>query len=627
MHKQAETLGDGPVAVAIQPSADPAPAGAGGELFRRGFGQTHVAGIEARANTSRLANRKGQVPTKRKPPVLTDYCRAGWYGRYSTSDQKETSLEDQLRRCREVAARYGATIPDDLTFSDAAISGSEKGRSKRAGFDKLIAAIEADEIDLLVVDELCRLARDVYELAKFDRLTKQKRVRVITADGLDSESPSWSLQIAVMGAMAQQALKETKHRVRRGMEGQLERGWMIACPPFGYRAIQEVGANGKPAGTRWEIVEAEAATVRQIFESRAHGQSYLKIAKTLNAQGIVPGARKRKRQQKPTWMPACINRILSNPIYKGQFIYHGSTTYLARQAEAGLEPEDPVIYPRPQLRIVADEMWAICNDGRVSRSGYGGGSQLMAGLVTCGFCQSVLNVSSPSHGRRTLTCGICNQERAVGGRTETPGYVAVTGVEFLLKTLIQANLGAEMQDAFRSRLRERLAGGQAAELEAAEVALARADRLCRRLAESMGQVAEDDPYLLPQFRKARQTCTEAEQTVIRLRDQLALIDTQALDAQLDVDPAKIVDLLFTETIVPVERKRAILSRLFPRITTHGKTDTRETLFEIDMVPGAILAELTQTGVLINDVVRYRVLLKCCRARQVVWQVVHLPGDH
>jgi len=55
-------------------------------------------------------------------------------------------------------------------------------------------------------------------------------VRVITADGLDSESPSWSLQIAVMGAMAEQALKETTHRVKRGMQGQLERGYMIATP-------------------------------------------------------------------------------------------------------------------------------------------------------------------------------------------------------------------------------------------------------------------------------------------------------------------------------------------------------------------------------------------------------------
>ena len=626
MYKQSESECIGTVVVAIQAAERGDRAEPAGKPSREGFEQSRVTMSGPEVNTQLLGNRKGRRQAKNEVPVPDDYCRAAFYGRFSTSDQKETSLEDQLRRCREVAARYGATISDELVFTDAAISGSEKGRNKRVGFDKLLAAIEAGEISLLFVDELCRLTRDMYELAKFDKLIRRKRVRVITADGMDSTSSTWSLQSAIVGAMAQQALKETTHRVKRGMQGQLERGYMIACPPYGYRAIQDIGDNGKSVGTRWEIVEAEAAVVRQIFESRMSGQSYLKIAKELNAQGMAPGARKRKRGETPMWMPAGVNRILANPIYKGQFVYRDSATYLTRQVEAGLEPEEPVIYPRPQLRMVTDEVWAICNDGRVSRSGYGGGSQLMAGLATCGFCQSILNVSSPSHGTRTLTCGVCNQEKAVGSRTETPGYVAVTGVEFLLKTLIQSNLSPEIQSEFRSRLRDRLAGGQVAELAAAEVALSRADRLCQRLAENMSQIAEDDPYLLPQYKKARQTCIEAEQTVTRLKNQLALIDTQALDAQLDVDPAKIVDLLFSENVVPVERKRAVLSRLFPRILTLGKQGEKETLFEIDMVPGAILAELTQTGVLINEVVRYRVLLKCGKSQPTVWQVKYLPND-
>ena len=325
----------------------------------------------------------------------------------------------------------------------------------------------------------------MYELAKFDKLITRKRVRVITAEGLDSTSPIWSLQSALVGAMAQHSLKETTHRVKRGMQGQLERGFMIAFPPYGYLGIQEIGDNGKSEGTRWDIVEAEATAVRQIFDSRERGQSFLMIAKALNGQGIPPGARKRKRGETPMWMPASVNRILANTIYKGQFVYRASATYVNRRAESGLEPEEPIIYPRAHLRMVTDEQWAICNEGRVSRTGYGGGRHLTAGLVTCGCCQSVLNVSSPSHGTRTLTCGVCNQEKAVGGRTATPGYVAVNGVEFLLKTLIQANLDPEIQSTLQSRLRDRLAGGQVAELAVAEAALSRAVRVCQRLADTI----------------------------------------------------------------------------------------------------------------------------------------------
>ncbi|MFZ4539769.1 recombinase family protein [Propionivibrio sp.] len=561
---------------------------------------------------------------------IIELCLAAIYARYSTADQKDTSIDDQIRRCREIAERHGATVPDTLIFKDAAVSGSDKGRIKRVGFDQLIAGIEAGEFSLLVVDELSRLARDVYELAKFDKLIHKHRVRVITADGLDSTSPTWTLQLSIIGAMAQFSLKETTHRVKRGMEGQLERGFMIAPPPFGYRATQETDAMGKTTGTTWAIQPEESKVVSQIFAWRVQGKSYSKIAKALNELGVRPGTHKRTREQTtltPMWLQAAVYRIVENPIYKGLFMYRASATYLSRRAEAGLDDEGSITYARPQLAIVPDDVWSTCNDGKVSRSGYGGGRYLLAGLVTCGCCHSTLNVSSPSHGTRTLTCGSCNQEKAVGIRADTPGYVSVTGVASMLQTLIEANLCTEIQTALKSRLQDRLSGGLDAELVLAQVALSRAERICQRLAENMAQMAEDDPYLLPLFQKATKTRIEAEQTVSRLKNGIALIDTKALEAQLSiVDPMKIVELLFSENIVPVEHKRAILSRLFPRIVMRGKMAANETLFEIDMVPAGILAELTQTGVLIDDVVRYQLVLKCSAKRPTVWQVEYLTED-
>ena len=555
---------------------------------------------------------------------------AAIYARYSTADQKETSIDDQIRRCREIADRHGATVPDGFIFKDAAVSGSDKGRIKRIGFDQLIAGIEAGEFSLLVVDELSRLARDVYELAKFDKLIHKHRVRVITADGLDSTSPTWTLQLSIIGAMAQFSLKETTHRVKRGMEGQLERGFMIAAPPFGYRATQETDATGKSIGTHWVIQPEEAKVVRQIFAWRVQGKSYSKIAKALNEQGVCPGTHKRTREQTtphPMWLQQAVYRIVANPIYKGQFVYRASATYRSRRAEAGLDDEGSITYPRPNLAIVTDDVWTACNDGKVSRSGYGGGRYLLAGLVTCGGCHSVLNVSSPSHGTRTLTCGTCNQEKAVGIRTETHGYVSVTGVAFMLQKLIEANLCAETQTAFKSRLQDRLSGGLDAELAQAQVVLSRAIRTCQRYIDSMAAIGKDDPYLLPALQKATQTRIDAEQTVSRLKDGVARIDTKALEAQLSVvDPMKIVELLFSENVIPVERKRAILSRLFPRIVMLGKQATNETLFEIDMVPAVIMAELTETNVLINDVLRYQLVLKCSTKRPTVWQLDYLTED-
>lgn len=92
--------------------------------------------------------------------------RAAIYARYSTDEQRGTSLEDQVRRCREEAHRLGFDVPESLIFSDAAISGTSAAIGKRTGYHALIAAWEARAFAGIVVDEISRLARDALELAK-----------------------------------------------------------------------------------------------------------------------------------------------------------------------------------------------------------------------------------------------------------------------------------------------------------------------------------------------------------------------------------------------------------------------------------------------------------------------------
>jgi hypothetical protein len=58
------------------------------------------------------------------------------YTRYSTEMQKETSIDDQVSKCRKAVERLGYTIPDHLIFADEAMSGTSA--SNRPGLQKLI---------------------------------------------------------------------------------------------------------------------------------------------------------------------------------------------------------------------------------------------------------------------------------------------------------------------------------------------------------------------------------------------------------------------------------------------------------------------------------------------------------
>ena len=67
------------------------------------------------------------------------------YARYSTDLQRDASIEDQHRLCREHAERQGWTVVD--SYSDRAISGASM---LRPGLQKLIADAARGRFDVVV---------------------------------------------------------------------------------------------------------------------------------------------------------------------------------------------------------------------------------------------------------------------------------------------------------------------------------------------------------------------------------------------------------------------------------------------------------------------------------------------
>ena len=73
------------------------------------------------------------------------------YARYSCEKQNETSLEDQIRRCTELAQRHGWSISQDLIYTDAAASGTEKGDALREDYRRLLEDWNTGKFDVLGV--------------------------------------------------------------------------------------------------------------------------------------------------------------------------------------------------------------------------------------------------------------------------------------------------------------------------------------------------------------------------------------------------------------------------------------------------------------------------------------------
>lgn len=538
------------------------------------------------------------------------------YARYSSEQQRETSIEDQIRRCSELAQQHGLQPCPELTFSDSALTGHEKDIFKRIGYQKMLKAWDDKAFDILLVDEPSRIARDAVELALLQRRLQSTPVRMITANGIDTAIPNWELVFGLQSIVSQQAGRDTRHRVVRGMVGQLERGFMVASPAFGYQLDRQFDAVGNRTGTFWRINEKNAAIVREIFTLRRNGASLMAIAKKLNQRGVPPPRAPRKTLG--YWRPSMLFKLLSNAIYRGDFVWNDST-YIRTTAKKTGRILKAQHFARPLLRIVDDATWQDCNRGTHSRTRFGGGKHAFAGLFECGACSSTLTVSSgkvPS-----LYCAECSQANLAHAPNAVrhTGSVSMSGVKVMLLAALKELLSAKLVAAFKQRLRQRLTGGSEEELQRVQRQHEMARKSCERLARLLASLDADDPILESEYRQKQVELQALTGQVEQLVSRREIANKDAMEKQLSVDPSTLLAGLF-EADQPAEKVRAVLARLFPKMLFMGKIDRMTAVFELHYSAGAAAAMASDTATLDDEPLTKRVQLTSGAKRPTEWKV-------
>ncbi len=513
------------------------------------------------------------------------------YARFSSDKQSENSLEDQVRRCRQLAAKHGFD-GDGYIYTDAAISGTAKGNAHRNGYHRLLEDwMTKGKFQVVFVDELSRLSRDPEEIGRLlKKLRKNRQLRLITyADHLDTDSSEWQFRFGLQGLMAAQESIKIGERSDRGMLGQLERGYMIAPPPFGYNLERKFADTGKLLGTVWVINESEAAIVREVFARRAAGDSMHQIAAWLNAEG-VPCSRKARNADGGHWRASRIKGILSNHIYHGIFVWHGSSTYQKRARDENIEIKT-VQYLREHLRLVSEETWQRCHRGTISRSGYGGGTHALTGVLSCGCCHSTLALTAPNKRSRSVYCAICT-ERASAKPEEKPNLltstVATAGVQQLLTHAMQHFLSAPFLEAHREALRGLLDDNAQQQTLHVQTELNRLLATQSRLLRMMSGDPLQDDLLQQRYDDLQPEVVQLRQRLAQLNSGHALVNEKAVRAQLEVSPHALVDSLFDEQ-QPPQRLRTVLARVFPQVVFQRKSSKYTSHFTVRFSIGAALA--------------------------------------
>lgn len=222
------------------------------------------------------------------------------YARFSCNKQREASIDDQLRICRQWCQREKYAIVAE--YCDYAISGRTDDRPE---FQRMVA--NAGESDIVLVYMMDRFSRGEYDAPIYKRELAQHGVKLVSALEQIPDSPEGIIYEKLLEGLAACESKKTAIRTRRGMEGNALKCKTNGVRVFGYASNE---------ADEYVINEDEAAFVREAFKRRIAKETTNSIARDFAARGV-------KTSQGNPCGYSMVERMVKNRKYTGRYEWGG----------------------------------------------------------------------------------------------------------------------------------------------------------------------------------------------------------------------------------------------------------------------------------------------------------------
>ncbi|WP_343286155.1 recombinase family protein [Mesorhizobium loti] len=320
--------------------------------------------------------------------------RTAIYARFSTDLQNERSIDDQLALCRAYAEREGLNVV--ATFDDRARSGgSVLGRD---GLLHLMDKAREHQFDVLVVEALDRLSRDMEDLAGIHKRLSFLGIEIRAVH----EGVVNTVLVGLRGLVGQLYREDIAHKVRRGQAGRVNKGLHAGGLTYGYSYM--LGDPGKRL-----IAEGEAEIVRRIFREYVGGQTPRDIAHKLNRDRIPPP---RGRGWNASTINGNVQRgtgLLHNELYAGRLIWN--RVRMIKDPDTGKRVSRPNpkgewrVVAVPDLAIVSSDLFDAAQARKKARATTHPSHQrrprhMLTGLLRCGTCGAGMSSKGTDKSKR-----------------------------------------------------------------------------------------------------------------------------------------------------------------------------------------------------------------------------------
>ena len=247
------------------------------------------------------------ITQEEKPKLrVAAYCRVS-----TDSDEQATSYEVQIEHYTEFIQKNPNWVLAGI-FADDGISGTNT--KKRDEFNRMIDECMSGNIDMIITKSISRFARNTLDCLKYIRLLKEKNIPVFfEKENINTMDSKGEVLLTIMASLAQQESQSLSQNIKLGLQYRYQQGQVQVNHTrfLGYT---------KDADGHLIIDPEQAEIVRRIYREYLEGKSMDKIAKGLEADGILTGAGKRK------WWTSTINKILRNEKYIGDALLQKTFT-------------------------------------------------------------------------------------------------------------------------------------------------------------------------------------------------------------------------------------------------------------------------------------------------------------
>ena len=280
------------------------------------------------------------------------------YARYSSDNQREESIEGQVRECQSFAERKGYTVI--RTFIDRALSGTRA--DNRPQFQQMISDSTLREFQYVIVWKIDRFSRDKFDSVKYKYALKSSGVSVISATEPIDGSPEGQMMESVFEGISVYYIKDLAQKTSRGMtENAIKDKFNGGTLTFGYMIDEN---------HHFQLDPVNAPIVLDVFTRYSEGETIRSILDDINSKMSNNG-------RKFTYH--FLNWMLNNRRYLGEYKFQDTVN-------------NEAIPP-----IVTQELFDKCQH-RLNVNKHKAGSfknnkekYLLTGKIFCGICGATIS--------------------------------------------------------------------------------------------------------------------------------------------------------------------------------------------------------------------------------------------